>query len=201
MMGDYTNHQDLFSIGAVGGNLAVNLNYDSGEAAAEHANDSTPVPFGYGWNSDITMSDSTETIDEVSDYVVTDGNGGQTIFSEPSGDSCPSTSTQNDYESIQKYTISASSEPFCAADRVDAQFGIVGYTTQMNVSGGKESYIFDGYGKLAAIGNDATSSSDDISIIYGVTPGTGNCPSGPSREVALARRLQAAQGIALVAGA
>ena len=44
--GGYTRSENLFSVGAVGGDLAMTLTYDSGLAAAERYDNSAPGYFG-----------------------------------------------------------------------------------------------------------------------------------------------------------
>jgi RHS repeat-associated protein len=183
MMGDYTNEQDLFSVGAVGGDLAMNLTYDSGEAAAEHTSGGYAGPFGYGWSSTMSGAATTQVVSGVTNYIVTIDNGAQTTFQENTSGICPSTTgseAQNDYESPQKYTISTSSDLFCAADRVDAQLGVYPTygVTQLNESGGKEVYAYDAYGQLADVGNNATTSTDDLNFTNSVSPGATDCPTG-----------------------
>jgi hypothetical protein len=115
MMGDYTNQQDLFSVGAVGGDLAMNLTYDSGEAAAEHTNGGYAGPFGYGWSSTMSGAATTQDVAGVTNYIVAIDNGAQTTFQENTSGFCPSTTGtggQNDYESPQKYTYRPAQSSF-----------------------------------------------------------------------------------------
>jgi RHS repeat-associated protein len=172
VIGDYTDNEDLFSVGAVGGNLTMDLTYDSGQAAATHEAGGGPGYFGYGWSS--TMSGSMTVSGDT--YVLNGENDAQTTFTrETSVDGCP----LGDYEDFQKYTVPGSAYAFCAANRVDAQLGVFpAYgDTQLDISGGQVIDAYGIYGTLGYVGTNATTGGDDLNFTYSVSPGSGSCPS------------------------
>ena len=177
MMGDFTTSQNLFSVGAVGGDLSMDLTYDSGRAAQQRST-SSPGYFGYGWTS--TMSGSVSA--SGGSVVLNDVNGAQTEFNEDtSADGCP----LGDYQDLQKYTVPGSAFAYCAANRVDAQFGYFPSDSayQLNVAGGQEVDIYSTtFGTLSWVGNDGTTAGNDTTSVtdlnyyYNATPGGPNCP-------------------------
>jgi RHS repeat-associated protein len=177
--GGYTHSESLFSVSAVGGNLAMKLTYDSGLAASERYYGQPAGYFGYGWQSTLSgaMDISGSTVS------LTDENTAQTTFTRAtSNDGCP----LGDYADIQKYTVPDSNYAYCAANRVDAQLGYFqGYGYELKLSGGKEVDTYDVYGNLNWVGtntSDLNGNNQSLQFAYNVTPGSvANCPvSGES---------------------
>jgi RHS repeat-associated protein len=165
--GDFTTSQDLFSVPAIGGDLAMNMSYDSGLGTGERQAASPDGYFGYGWSS--TMSQSL-TISG-SNVTVNQDNGSQTAFVPPSGsDSCP----VGDYESLQKYTVPGSATAYCAADRTDAQLGWMGTYYQLDTNGGTQTAAYNQYGILLSEGNEV--STTYIAYNFDIHPNSGVCP-------------------------
>jgi RHS repeat-associated protein len=186
MMEDYTQDESLFSVGAIGADLSMDLTYDSGQAAAEHSGLSgapSVGAFGYGWNSvvssSVVVSGATATLN--------DDNGAQTTFAQPTANSCP----EGDYPDWQKYTIPGSAYAYCAAYRVDAQLGFFSATDtyQVDKDGGAAIQVYDSsYGtwEMDWEGTNQTLSSDGIIIESNETAGSTNtggepCPDSASK--------------------
>lgn len=167
--GSYITSQNLFSVPAVGGNLALDLTYDSGQATSDRNIGVDAGYFGYGWNS--TMSSAVAVVGVT--VFATSTDGGQDIFNPASNDGCP----VGDYPDFQKYTVPESNKAYCAANRTDAQLGFFSTYAfyQLNEAGGAVTNIYNMYGQLAAQGNLAD--TDDINYTYNETPDTGNCPA------------------------
>ena len=178
--GDFTTSNTLFSIPAVDAPLSVNLTYD--QIAAGQA--STAGYFGYGWGSNfsptVSYTGGVMTVNEV--------NGSQLYFITPTtstyGDGCPT----GDYQDFQKYTVSGSSEAFCAPSRVDAQVGefpSVG-AFELYRKGGQSINVFNWAGQLTGVGN--LFNLNAVTYRYSVAPGSAisgtadSCPTGPGGD-------------------
>ena len=174
MIGDYTDSEDLFSAGAVGGDLSMSMTYDSGLATAEMDEGSSPGFFGYGWKSTLSGSGVSGPGNT---YTFTDENTAQTTFTQlGSDDGCP----VGDYADFQKYTVPGSAYGYCAANRVDAQLGLFSAVGAYEVerSGGKVIDTYDAYGQLAWIATNATTNSEPINFTYNIAPGSiTQCPA------------------------
>jgi len=171
VLGDYTTSQDLFNVPTIDGSLSLNLRYDSGLAANQKQNSTTPVGFGYGWSSSMSNSVSVSG----SNISVNDGTTAQALFTLDSGGAtCPA----GDNTSYLKYTAPSSSEDYCASNRTNAQlmhndtYGFYDF----QVGGGRSVAIYSAYGQLASQGNLANSSA--ITWNQNVSPGSGTCPTG-----------------------
>ncbi len=174
MTGGYTDSEDLFSAGAVAGDLSMSMTYDSGLATAEIVDGSGPGYFGYGWESTLSGSGVSGP---GSTFIFTDENTSQTIFTQlSSDDGCP----VGDYADFQKYTVPGSAYGYCAANRVDAQLGLFPAYGAYEVerSGGKVIDTYDAYGRLSWIATNASTNSEPINFTYGVAPGSiTQCPA------------------------
>ena len=166
-IGDYTTTNSLFSIPAAGGDLSMNLSYDSEAAAYQVATTTYAGPFGWGWESELTSSLNVSG----SDVTVDQPNGSQDEFTQATADGCPT----GDYEDFQKYTIANSLNAYCASSRLDAQLGSYGSYGYLVDEG---SGAVTGYGWTGSLVFTGTRSDNAaIQFTYNQTPGTGNCPS------------------------
>ena len=177
--GDFSTTDTLFNVPDVGPALKLDLTYDSSwaqseEQAAQSNPNFYPGAYGWGWGSNFNIS----TSNSGGNVTVSDVNDAQMTFTLPGyQDSCP----VGDYEDSQKYTYPFSTEPYCAAQRVDGQLG---YLPQYNAyqlaeNGGKDVYVFNSItGQVLDEGN--ANSDALMSFTYSEQPGTGQCPTGVS---------------------
>ena len=167
VIGDYTTSDSLFSIPAAGGDLSMNLTYDSEAASSQVATTTYAGPFGWGWESELTSSLTVSG----SDVTVDQPNGSQDMFTQATADGCPS----GDYEDFQKYTIANSVNAYCASSRLDAQLGSYGSYGYLVDEG---SGVVTGYGWTGSLVFTGTRSDNAaIQYTYNITPGQQNCPS------------------------
>ena len=183
--GDFTYSQSLFSVPTTGGSLGVNLVYDSQEAAyliGCSLGGCGAIPqswpdFGFGWRADQFPTEATETVSGVTiSATVTEPDGAQVSFQDVG---IATTCGTGSASSTTSYTVTGSSDNFCAPLRVDAQLGFIdGYTT-LYVQGGKEIVTFGEYGLPALEGNIGFSTSAGLIGYHTVleTAGTGTCPA------------------------
>ncbi|MBV9661610.1 MAG: hypothetical protein JO337_10685, partial [Acidimicrobiales bacterium] len=172
MTGDFSSQLRLFDIPALGGNLDMTLTYDTQRAD----NSTSGGTFGYGWQSVFSTSISASG----GTVLVNEQNGAQIVYSPPVAGSPPQPADgciSGDYQDIQKYTIPGSVNPYCAANRVDAQLGYFPNTNsyQLRPKGGRGLYVFSSiYGVIQSEGDGYSLSS----FGFNVAGGTGVCPSG-----------------------
>ncbi|HEY1830797.1 MAG TPA: RHS repeat-associated core domain-containing protein [Acidimicrobiales bacterium] len=174
--GDYTTSADLFSMPAIGGDLTMDLTYDSGLATSERQNSLPAGSFGHGWSSVVSSGLTLNSGNVFADAP----NGSEVQFVPATRDGCP----LGDYEDIQKYTVPGSLYSYCAPYRVDAQLGYFSTYNfyQLDVDGGRQVSIYNGYGaqagKIASDGN--MSKTNWIQFTPSETGGTGGCPGSSS---------------------
>ncbi len=174
--GDFSTSDTLFDIPAMGPDMKFELTYSSQEAQGEaKAQETDPGlysgAYGWGWGSNYNMAASAPG----GDVTITEDNGSQVTFDLPGfQDSCPA----GDYEDFQKYTQVGSSQPYCAAQRVDAQLGNFPALQEVALSenGGKENYAFSSLtGTLETIGDN---NQTDQFTNLAASPGMDGCPLG-----------------------
>jgi YD repeat-containing protein len=178
--GDLAESDTLFSVPDIGFPLQFSLNYDARyaqnwtfEQTLNHENNpGDPIyagPFGWGYTSEsnanvVNYSDQYSTV-TLPDGAAVNFNEGSTCLSLPG-------------ESVK--TAPSSLEPFCAADRVNAEFGEYNNYGDylLYEQGGKEIVTYNAIGQIIAEGSSEV--PDDILFFPG-TGVTGNgCTSVPS---------------------
>jgi RHS repeat-associated protein len=187
--GDFTYTQSLFSVPAIGGSLGINLIYDAQEAStiigcalpgagAECDGVVTKMwpDFGIGWKADQFPAEATwvPTGTSTTFIQVQEPNGSEATFV---GNGSSPTCGQGSYSTASSYTVSGSSQNFCAPYRVDAQIGQFSGYTMLYVQGGRQTITFSNeYATPSYIGNIA----NENLLTYDATPatpGAANCPS------------------------
>ncbi|MGD0852979.1 MAG: RHS repeat-associated core domain-containing protein [Acidimicrobiales bacterium] len=153
MTGDFTTSNTLFDAPAIGGDLALSLNYDAQLAQSELTSGTSAGAYGEGWSSNyptsLTLGSATVTINQ--------GSGAEVTFTE-SADGGTSTSCQSsgdptlnqypgDYPFTAKYTVSGSSYNFCALDSVQGQLSEIsgtGFTYEESGGQAIQDYAWTG---------------------------------------------------------
>jgi RHS repeat-associated protein len=187
MTGGFSTSNTLFDAPAIGGDLTLSLGYDAQLAQSQLTNGMSGGPFGEGWNSNFSSSVTTgsDPLSGMPSVTVNQGSGAEVTFTQ-SADNGTSTSCQSsgdpsgnqypgDYPFTAKYTVSGSSENFCALDSVQGQLseiGSTGFTYQR--SGGQAIQDYGWTGQLEET-TTATASSGTPAlglIFYSATAGT-----------------------------
>ncbi len=177
--GDLSISEPVFSDPDLASPFAMNLTYDGDLAQSQaYEGDTNGSGFGMGWSASVFASVYNPSWEPaVGPIFVTEQNGAEIEFTTPSGDNCPG----GDYYDPRKYTAPNSGVFYCAANRVDAQFGWVAATStyELYEHGGAEILIFDSTGRLLDVTDNAVAASTSpVQRTYAYSQSGGECPTG-----------------------
>jgi RHS repeat-associated protein len=173
--GDFSASNPLFDIPSAASDFGLTLSYDAQLAQAEVAAGSGATgQFGVGWSSNYDAAVTPQYSDTTVTGTVTvyQGNGAQTAFTESSGTSCPA----GDYPTTNKYSVTGSTNQWCALASVQAQlYDDPDTDIVYDTNGGENSQGFFWNGSLDA---DATNVGVGTVLLYYNIPEGGVVESG-----------------------
>ena len=173
-VGNFAFTHSVFSIPTIGGDLGINLTYNSELAQVQYAEFNQgltgPGPTGFGWELGGLPSFITQPVGGNTQTTVTQENGAQVNFDQvPLNNACPSATLDG-----TRHTAPNSTATYCAAGRVDAQFGQTTSGYEFYGHGGRQISLFNNGGGVTSEGNAQNPTA--IRYLFNVTPGTGGCP-------------------------